>query len=79
MILMCTSTRCPVSQNIKMHGVCPFENCKEFKRGTCVSCKYYARHESVCCNADSKWYGKEMEHTSGCRGWAPKGFVEVSK
>lgn len=68
MVYMCTSTNCPVSGSNKT-GFCPFEDCKEFKMGICGHCKYYARHESVCCNCESKYYGIEMESNSGCGYW----------
>lgn len=68
MVYMCTSTNCPVSGSNKT-GFCPFEDCKEFKMGICGHCKYYARHESVCCNCKSKYYGIEMESNSGCGYW----------
>ena len=68
MVYMYTSTNCPVSGSNKT-GFCPFEDCKEFKMGICGHCKYYARHESVCCNCKSKYYGIEMESNSGCGYW----------
>ena len=67
-VYMCTSTNCPVSGSNKT-GFCPFETCKEFKTGNCGHCKYYARHEAVCCNYKSKYYGIEMGSDNGCEDW----------
>ena len=68
MVYMCTSTNCHVSGSNKT-GFCPFEDCKEFKTGNCGHCKYYARHESVCCNHKSEYYGIEMGSDNGCEKW----------
>lgn len=68
MVYMCTSTKCPVFGSNKT-GFCPFEDCKEFKMSICGHCKYYARHESVCCNHKSKYYGIEKGNDNGCEEW----------
>ena len=68
MVYMCTSTNCPVSGSNKT-GFCPFETCKEFKTGNCGHCEYYARHEAICCNYKSKYYGVEMKNDNGCEDW----------